>query len=417
MKLENQYKHMMDQVRPERELRMEDLEEKRKAPAAGRYLLVLVPAAVIILLAVFIPKALFGGKAPAELTAQTEDAGMMAEAEAPKTEPAASESAASAEKQADPDVETPGEQTNQDMKVPEDFAANDPESPEEQVTDIGGRSGGIIIAENKTQAVGNIRLYFEQMKKDLEENTVQAFIEKYPETGEAYRMYYDHLHSSNPWHIAEMVYTWLTPGHPEAEDGDYLLLGLRIKTDIQGPYDSLNDEEHPNEGSDMSSWEYHGWAYQFGYLYHYDEASGTLTPIDFPGRTLYLCKDFTFASQAHDTEWYATDGRVLKNEEMLPYYDEYSDITIPIDSYRQTQTEYFFTINEAGEVVIEGEFLVMDTSMDWATGVMTDLLGREAQEEAGRAYGVLCEAHGKMEDMLREEEEFVTWKILDEPKD
>ena len=417
MKLEDQYKHMMDQVRPERELRMADLEEKRNAPAAGRYFLVLVPAAVIVLLALLIPRSLFRGKTPAEQTVQTGNTGTMADTEEPEAEPAAPEIAVSADEAADHAAESPEEQAAIDPESQKEQAEAGPESQEEQAADIGGRSGGVIIAENKVQAVGNVRLYFEQMEKDLEENTVQAFIGKYPETGEAYRNYYDHLHSTNKFHVAEMVYIWLTPGHPEEEDGDYLLLGLRVKTDIQGPYDSLNDETHPNEGTDVSGWEFHGWSYMLNYLYHYDEIAGTLTPVDFPGQRLYLCRDFTFASQGLDTEWYTTDGRVLKNEEIEPYYDEYADITIPMDSYRQTQTESFFTINEDGEVVIEGQFTLMDIAINWATGDETDLLGREAQMEAGRAYDVLQEAHGKMQDILKEEEEFVSWKILDEPGD
>ena len=426
MKLERQYKHMMDQIRPERELRMADLEETKKASSKGKYLLVLVPAIAAIILAVFLPRGLFGEKSPkAAITpaAEVQDTDNM--------EQKSSEIAANGEQisvsadgsfKADEQLTEQGARADDaDEALPEQAAQAEEadEAPEQTALRVTG-AGGVIVAENKMQAVGNIRLYFDQMDKDLEENTVQAFMEKYPETGEAYRKYYDHLHSTNPWHIAEMVYIWLTPGHPEMEDGDYLLLGLRVRTDIQGPYDSLNDEEHPNEGPDMSGWEFHGWSYQLNYLYHYDEASGSLTPVEFPGQQLYLCKDFTFASEGHDVEWYTTDGRVLRNEEIAPYYDENYDITIPIDSYRETQTESFFTINEDDEVVIEGQFTVMDVKIDWTApepGDETDLLGRDAQAEADQAYGALAEAHGKMHGILREEEEFVSWKILEEPKD
>ena len=336
---QNRYKKMMDQIEPERELRAEDLEEAAagRQKLTRRYFLVLVPAALVVIAVLLLP--FF------------------------KKQPEGPESVASNQNtEAEVASETGTEMAMTSETGTEAFVTTESEAEKE-----------VVIVDQKAQTVGAVRLYFDQMEKDLEENTTLAFMEKYPETGEAYRRYYEYLHSGNRVFKAEMVYAWFTPGHPEEEDGDYLLLGIRVKMDSPGSDDR--------------------WAYHLNYLYHYDESSGTLTPVNYPGEQIYPCYDFSLLAENHEVEWHtANDGRVLNELEVLPYYDENGAFTISMESYRQIQTESYFTINEAGEIVIEGQYNVMDITTDFATGEGTDLADpadKAAADEMRRAHRVM----------------------------
>ncbi len=380
MDRKNEYKKMMEQIEPERELKVEDLTHPSavRKRSAGRYLLVLVPAALAVIAALVLSRGLFNGKTPEDTLVPV----------AVSDEPEKTVS------------EKPSEEKESTTSGPETASS----ATEKKETE-----SPIIIVDKKQQAVGAVRLYFDQMEKDLKEYTTAAFMAKYPETGEAYRKYYEYLHSDNPWWAADMVYAWFTPGHPEEKDGDYLLLGIRVKTDVQGTYDNLNDEAQPGKGEDPGNPKIHGWSYILNYLYHYDERSGALVPVAYPGKQIYLCLDFTFLAIRHDVEFHLEDGRVLGGEEMVPYYDEKGGYTIPVHSDRQTETYSYFTIDEAGELVVEGQYIVMDVTFDRVTNEPAADL---ASAKAKAAADALWAAHGVLEPLSYED--LLDWHILSE---
>ena len=400
MKLESDYKHMMDQIRPERELRMEDLDNAKRKPGAGRYLAILLPAAAIILFALFMPKGLLGNKVYVDPDT-TEVMGI------------ADNDTDTAEKMPTVPEETP------DARVLEGVASAEEAVTEEAVTDSGipedaqpDETGGLIIVENKMDAVGSVRLDFETLRRDYETLPITEFMALYPETGEAYRKYYDMLYSTNPGFYAEMVYTWIEPGHPEAEEGNFLLVGVRIRNHYEGPFDSLNDEEHPDEGPDVSGYTFPEWSYLLGFLYRYDEAAGTMTRVNtpgIPGVQLYVCKDLTFQAETYEATFMLEDGTVCDGYGLQAYLNE-DETGYTVDPVwdRNIQTEIFFSVTPEGEVVIEKECVVMDLAHDYATDTYT-----ESASQADRdASDALTLSHGSMQS-LTEGAEFLNWQVLD----
>ena len=394
MKLENDYKHMMDQVRPERELHVTDLENAKKKPGAGRYIAILTPAAAIILFALFMPKGLFGNKASvAPDTAEVMEI---------------ADSTLDVEKTSTVPEKTPDADVLEEIASAEEAVA-DHGTPEDAQPD---ETGGLLIVENKMDAVGSVRLDFETLRRDYETLPITEFMALYPETGEAYRKYYDMLYSTNPFFYAEMVYTWIEPGHPEAEEGNFLLVGVRIRNHYEGPFDSLNDEEHPDEGPDVSGYTFPEWSYLLGFLYRYDEAAGTMTRVNtpgIPGVQLFVCKDLTFQAETHEETYKLEDGTLCNGYGLMAYLNEDgTGYTVDLVWDRHIQTEIFFSVTPEGEVVIEKECVVMDSAHDYATDTYT-----ESASQADRdAWDALMLAHGSMQS-LTEGAEFLNWQVLD----
>ena len=304
--------------------------------------------------------------------------------------------------------ETPDADVREEIASAEEAVA-DHGTPEDAQPD---ETGGLLIVENKMDAVGSVRLDFEVLKRDYETLSVTEFLALYPETGEAYRKYYDMLYSTNPGFYAEMVYTWIEPGHPEVEDGNFLLVGVRIRNHYEGPFDSLNDEEHPDEGPDISGWRPPEWSYLLGFLYRYDEAAGTVTRVDTPNNPygqLYVCKDLTFQAEKHEATFRLEDGTLCDGYGLQAYLNEdETGYTVALVWDRQVQKEIFFSVTPGGDVVIEKECVVMDSAHDYATDTYT-----ESASQADRdAWDALTLSHGSMRS-LTEGAEFLNWQVLD----
>ena len=131
----------------------------------------------------------------------------------------------------------------------------------------------------KAEALDVLQQEFASFVAAEKAGTLEEFAEKYPETAEAFSVYWPYMTSENRFNEAQLFYVWLFPEQYEKTGVDTLLIGVRTRFQIPEKRDSLNTGETV-ENPDYASGKKTDWIYSFGFFYLYDSNTGECTRMD-----------------------------------------------------------------------------------------------------------------------------------------
>ncbi len=159
------------------------------------------------------------------------------------------------------------------------------ESPEESqkeaetVEPIRAVSLSCFQASEKAEALDVLEQEFASFVVAEKAGTLEEFAEKYPETAEAFSVFWSIITSENRFLEAQLFYVWLFPEQYKKTGVDTLLIGVRTRFQISENRDSLNTGEtveNPDYAPDKKT----DWIYSFGFFYLYDSNTGECTRMD-----------------------------------------------------------------------------------------------------------------------------------------